>query len=94
MILALLLISAEPNLPTANALKNMLIGAAGITSAAIFTAAGPVDWAAVAPIGAGMFIGSVLGPRITRRLPASLLRWLVALIGIALAIQLWINPSG
>ncbi|GAA4638536.1 sulfite exporter TauE/SafE family protein [Actinoallomurus vinaceus] len=93
MILALLLISVEPSLPTANALKNMLIGAAAVTSAAIFAAAGPVDWMAVAPIGAGMFVGSILGPRITRRLPAGLLRWLVALIGIALAIQLWISPK-
>ena len=94
MILTLLMISAEPNLPTANALKNMLIGAGAITSAAIFTAAGPVDWVAVVPVGAGMFVGSVLGPRITRRLPAGLLRWLVALIGIVLAVELWINPSG
>ncbi|MEV5706320.1 sulfite exporter TauE/SafE family protein [Actinoallomurus sp. NPDC052274] len=94
MILALLLISAEPNLPTANALKNMLIGAGALTSAAIFATAGTVDWPAVVPIGAGMFVGSVIGPRITRRLPAGVLRWLVALIGIVLAVQLWIDPNG
>jgi uncharacterized membrane protein YfcA len=93
MILALLMISADPHLPTSNALKNMLIGAASITSAVIFAVAGPVDWAAVAPVGAGLFAGSVLGPRVTRRLPAGLLRWLVALIGIVLAVRLWIDPS-
>lgn len=72
----------------------MLIGAGALTSAAAFAALGPVDWTAVAPLSLGMFVGSTIGPRIARRLPASLLRWLVALIGIGLAIQLWINPSG
>ncbi|MHB9859043.1 sulfite exporter TauE/SafE family protein [Streptomyces sp. YIM S03343] len=94
MILALLLITAEWRLPTANALKNMLVGAAALTSAAVFATVGPVDWTAVGPLGVGMFVGSTLGPRITRRLPASILRCLVALIGLGLAIQLWINPSG
>jgi uncharacterized membrane protein YfcA len=93
MTLALLLITAEPHMATANALKNMLIGALTLVSALIFAAFGPVDWMAVLPLGLGMFIGSTLGPRLARRLPARLLRRLVALIGIGLAIQLWINPS-
>ena len=94
MILALLLITSEPRLATANALKNMLIGGAALISAAAFAAFGPVDWTAVAPLGLGMFVGSTLGPRIARRLPANLLRWLVVLIGLGLALQLWIKPSG
>ncbi|GAB3968130.1 sulfite exporter TauE/SafE family protein [Actinoallomurus acanthiterrae] len=94
MILALLLITAEPRLATANALKNMLIGGAALISAAAFAAFGPVDWTAVAPLGLGMFAGSTLGPRIARRLPATLLRWLVVLIGLGLALQLWIKPNG
>ncbi|WP_229686072.1 sulfite exporter TauE/SafE family protein [Longimycelium tulufanense] len=94
MILALLLITASPSLATANALKNMLIGSAAFISATTFAAFGPVDWAAVAPLGVGMFVGSTLGPRIVRCLPATLLRWLVGVIGIILAIRLWIAPSG
>ncbi|MEO3857850.1 sulfite exporter TauE/SafE family protein [Acrocarpospora sp. B8E8] len=94
MTLALLLITSEPHLATANALKNMVIGAGTLISAAAFAVFGPVDWTAVAPLGLGMFVGSTLGPRIARRLPATLLRWLVVLIGIGLAIQLWINPNG
>ncbi|GAA0997875.1 sulfite exporter TauE/SafE family protein [Acrocarpospora macrocephala] len=94
MILALLLITAESRLATANALKNMVIGAGTLISAAAFAVFGPVDWTAVAPLGLGMFVGSTLGPRIARRLPATLLRRLVALIGIGLAIQLWIDPNG
>lgn len=91
MVLALLLVSMEERLPAANALKNMLIGAATLTSALAFAIFGSVDWAAVAPLAAGMFAGSTVGPRIARRVPANVLRPTVALIGIGLAIQLWLS---
>jgi hypothetical protein len=93
MILALLLVTTDSELPKANALKNMLIGAAALMSAIAFAAFGPVDWAAVAPLSVGMFVGSTLGPRVTRRVPTAVLRWLIALLGIALAIQLWLSPG-
>jgi uncharacterized membrane protein YfcA len=93
MILALLMVTVELRLVAANALKNMLIGAPALVSAASFAAFGPVDWMAAAPLALGMFVGSTLGPRIARRLPALQLRQLVALIGIGLAIQLWITAT-
>ncbi|GAA1143336.1 hypothetical protein F4556_005831 [Kitasatospora gansuensis] len=94
MVLALLLITTEPRLATANALKNMVLGAATLVSAGAFAVFGPVDWWAVLPLGLGAFVGSTLGPLVARRLPPALLRRLVALIGIGLAMQLWLNPSG
>jgi uncharacterized membrane protein YfcA len=94
LLLALLLLSAEPSLVSANALKNMLVGAATITSAVLFALFAHVDWAAVAPLAAGMFLGSLAGPRVARRLPPGLLRWLVALTGLALAVRLWVDPAG
>jgi len=94
MILALLLVTAEPRLPAANALKNMLLGAGVLVSAAGFALFWPVDWAAVAPLAAGLFAGSTLGPRVARRLPAGLLRRLAALIGIVLAVRLRFAPQG
>ena len=60
-----------------------------MTSAVIFIIFGPVDWAAALPLGAGMFAGSLIGPRLARRIPASVLRWLVALLGLGLAVKLW-----
>ncbi|UQS28102.1 hypothetical protein L1857_08730 [Amycolatopsis thermalba] len=48
---------------------------------------------AAAALGLGMFVGSTLGPRIARRLPAAGLRLTVAVIGLALAIQLWITAT-
>jgi uncharacterized membrane protein YfcA len=94
LLLALLLLTTEPSLVAANALKNMVVGAATITSAVLFAVFAHVDWAAVAPLAAGMFTGSLIGPRAARRLPPGLLRWLVALTGLALAIRLWIAPAG
>ena len=53
-----------------------------------------VDWAAVAPLAAGLFFGSLAGPWVARRLPPAVLRWLVAVCGLALAIHLWLAPAG
>ena len=88
LLLALLLLTTEPSLVTANALKNMVVGAATITSAILFAVFAHVDWTVVAPLAAGTFAGSLVGPRVARRLPPGLLRWLVALTGLALAIRL------
>jgi hypothetical protein len=93
MLLALCLHTVDRHLARANALKNTFVGAASVVSALIFSIAGPVDWAAVIPLGIGMFVGSTLGPRVARQLPARVLRWLVAALGLALAIKLWIAPG-
>jgi uncharacterized protein len=92
MTLSLLLHTVDQRLATANALKNMLIGATSVVSAVIFILFGPVAWTAVVPLGLGMFAGSMLGPRLARRVPAGVLRWLVALLGLALAVKLWLAP--
>jgi uncharacterized protein len=92
MILTLLLVLVDPDLPIANALKNMLIGAASLVSATIFALSGSVDWSAAVPLGLGMLVGSRIGPLVARRLPAGLLRGLIVLLGMALAIDLWLHP--
>jgi uncharacterized protein len=94
LLLALLLLTTDPHLATANALKNMVVGAATITSAVLFAILTRVDWAAVAALAAGLFVGSLVGPWVARRLPPAVLRWLVALTGLALAVHLWLDPAG
>ena len=47
----------------------MVVGAATITSAVLFALFTRVDWAAVAPLAAGLFAGSLAGPWVARRLP-------------------------
>jgi uncharacterized membrane protein YfcA len=93
MLLALLMVTGLPDLPTANAVKNMLLGAATLIPAAIFAVLEPVAWTATASLGMGLIAGSVLGPALTRRAPASLIRWVVAMAGLGLAGRLWWHPG-
>ena len=93
MILALLLVTVDRRMAESNALKNMLIGAATLVSAVMLAALGHVDWQAVAPLALGSFVGSMAGPRVARRVPGKVLRWLVAMTGFGLAVRLWIVPA-
>jgi uncharacterized protein len=93
MILTLLLVFVDRSLPVANALKNMLLGAALAVSATMYALFASVRWGAVLPLGVGLFLGSRVGPVLARRLPPGLLRWAIAVLGVALAVQLWVDPS-
>jgi hypothetical protein len=93
MTLALLLVTVEQHLPTANALKNMFVGAATVPAGILIAIFGSVHWAQAAALAVGVLIGSRLGPGIARGLPADLLRWGVALLGAVLAVWLWVDPT-
>jgi hypothetical protein len=91
MTLALLLIASDDRLPVANALKNMLVGAATVVAAVGLAFWASVRWGAVVPLGIGAFVGATIGPRVTRRLPERTLRIVVAAIGLGFAVQLWLS---
>ena len=93
MTLTLLLVLVDGDLIGANALKNMLIGAGVVASAAVFVLFGPVHWSAALPLGLGMLAGSRVGPAVARRLPLDVLRWLIVLFGFALAADLLAHPG-
>jgi uncharacterized protein len=92
MTLALLLLTVDQHVARANALKNVLIGAATVASAATLIGFAKIDWSEAAPLAAGMFLGSTVGPKLARRVPAGVLRWLVAMTGLGLAARLSIAP--
>jgi hypothetical protein len=91
MTLALLLIAVTPQLPRANALKNMLIGAGSLIASLALIVLHPIEWSTTIPLAAGMLAGSVLGPHVTRRVSPAIMRPLVAAVGLGLAIQLWLG---
>lgn len=93
MALAVLALAIEADLARANALKNVLLGVADIACSIVFILYGPVRWAAVAPLAAGVLAGSRVGPLLARRMPAGILRLVVALAGLGLAVHLWLSPS-
>jgi uncharacterized protein len=90
MTLALLLLTTDPHMASANALKNMMVGAASVTAAAVLVVSGSIYWSAVIPLAAGMLIGSLVGPAIARRISGRVLRWLVGLFGLGFAVNLWL----
>lgn len=93
MTLGLLLFSVDEHVARANALKNMLVGAAVAAAAIVLIAVVPVIWSATVPLACGMFAGASVGPRVARRIPGGWLRWLVAVVGIGLAVKLWVAPG-
>jgi hypothetical protein len=88
MLLAATLVLTSRRIAEANASKNMFLGAGGVTSALILTVAAPVPWTSVAVLAGGLFMGSLVGPLVARRLPARILRWAAAILGLALAVIL------
>ncbi|HEX3795174.1 MAG TPA: sulfite exporter TauE/SafE family protein [Acidimicrobiales bacterium] len=93
MVLLLILLMVDQELTRANALKNMLLGVADAVAAVIFIVWGPVNWRAAIPMAIGLLAGSMVGPSLTRRMPGTVVRVLVACCGLALAIRLWIVPA-
>jgi len=90
MTLSLMLFTVDRELLRANALKNVLVGVAAASSAIVLVSLTSVDWGAVVPLGLGMFVGSTIGPRLARRVPATYLRWVVGLFGMGFAVQLFV----
>jgi len=89
----LLMLTVERDVVSANALKNVLVGVASAVSAVILVLFTPVDWSAVVPLGIGTLAGSSVGPLVARRVRGDILRWAVGLVGLGLAIRLWIGPA-
>jgi uncharacterized membrane protein YfcA len=68
-----------------NAAKNLLAAVSNGAAAIVFILLGPVHWLAVLPLAAGLFTGGLIGPAIARRIPAPVLRVVVATCGLAVA---------
>lgn len=91
VMLALFLRTGSESLAHANAAKNVVLGAANGVAALVFIAFAPVNWLAVWPLGAGLLVGSRLGPVVVRHAPAAPLRLAIAVSGLALAVKLGWN---
>jgi uncharacterized membrane protein YfcA len=90
LLIVLSTMIAEP-LVRVNAIKNAVSGAANAMAAICFAIFGSVRWLFVGPLAAGFLLGGWLGPKIARRVPATMLRIVVSLCGIALAVRLGIT---
>ena len=71
-----------------NAAKAVLSGVANGVAAIGFVLFGPVAWAFVLPLAAGLFLGGLAGPWLARRIPAPVLRAVIGACGLVVAAAL------
>jgi uncharacterized membrane protein YfcA len=94
MLLALYLLTTGEGLPRGNALRTVVLSAANIVAAVAFIVLTDVAWSAALPLAIGLFTGGRLGPRMVRRAPQTLLRRVIAVLGLGLAIHLAVQAYG
>ncbi len=68
-----------------NAAKNVLASIVNGVAAVVFVAVADVDWTAAAVIAVGSTVGGLLGARVGRRLPATVLRAVIVTVGVTAA---------
>ena len=88
LVIGLLGTFLDETLQRVNGAKNVLVTIVNGTAAALFLVFAHVSWAAVALIAAGSTVGGLLGARYGRRLPPTVLRLFVVVIGVIAAIKL------
>jgi uncharacterized membrane protein YfcA len=94
LMLATLLLTTGEGLPRSNAMRNVLLGVANSVAAIGFVLFASIAWSAALPLAIGLFLGSLVGPRIVRRAPQTALRRVIALAGLGLAVYLAVEAYG
>jgi hypothetical protein len=88
LLLGILGLALAQDLHRTNALKNVLAGLVNGVAGAFFVLAAHVEWGPVAIIAASSILGAQIGARYGRRLPATALRGLIIVVGIAAIVRL------
>jgi uncharacterized membrane protein YfcA len=88
LLIAVLGLGLTESLQRVNAAKNVLALLVNVIAAAVFLVATSISWLAAGLIAAGSVCGGQLGARIGRRLPAPVLRGVVAVVGVIAILNL------
>jgi uncharacterized membrane protein YfcA len=88
MLLAVLGMALDQDLQRTNALKNVLAGLVNGVAGVYFVFAAHVEWAPAGIIAGASVIGAQLGARYGRRLPASVLRLVIVVVGVFAIVRL------
>jgi uncharacterized protein len=88
LVIGLLGVLLTESLQRINAAKNVLVTVVNGSAAVVFVIFAHVDWIAAALVAAGSTAGGLAGARVGRRLPPSVLRGLVVVIGVIAAVKL------
>jgi uncharacterized membrane protein YfcA len=82
LLIALLGLMLDESLQRVNAAKNVLAALVNLTAAALFVLVTQVAWGAALLIAIGSVVGGQLGARVGRRLPPTVLRYVVVAVGV------------
>ncbi|MBM0238804.1 sulfite exporter TauE/SafE family protein [Micromonospora sp. ATA32] len=88
MLVAGLALVLDTTLARVSAIKNLLSAVVGLTTVAIFSLFGPVNWAAVAVVAPATLVGGYAGARLARRLPPVVLKALIVAFGSVIGLYL------
>ena len=81
MLLAILMIVANGDYRSANAIKNLASGLNSLVASAVFVSQGAVLWLPVTVMAAGGLVGATIGMRIVRVVPRGAMRRAVIVLG-------------
>lgn len=90
ILLALLGMTLDDDLQRLNALKNVVGGAINGVAAVLFVCVTDIAWIAALLLAAGSIVGGQLGAHIARRISRPALRIVIAIVGTAVAVKLFL----
>ncbi|HEY6643444.1 sulfite exporter TauE/SafE family protein [Povalibacter sp.] len=89
LVLAILGATVEDSLTRLNALKQIIAFSVNIAAAVFFLFSDQLIWLLAGVMALGAMVGGALGGRVASRLNPDTLRWIVVVVGVALAIFYW-----
>jgi uncharacterized membrane protein YfcA len=91
MMMAVLGFGTDLDLRIVNALKTLAVMAANVVATIIFLVFADLDWLAIALLAGGSVVGGYVGSHIGRRLPSTVLRTLVVVVGVTASVLLFVR---
>ena len=88
LLIAILGIGLSESLPRVNAIKNVLAMIANAIAGVVFVIVSEVNWTAAIAIAIGAVLGAQIGGRVGRKLPATIYRVIIVIVGIAAIVSL------
>ncbi len=91
LLMGILGVALAQDLHRTNALKNVLAGLVNGVAGVFFIVAAHVEWGPAAIIAVSSIIGAQIGARYGRRLPATVLRGLIVVVGVVAIVRLLVT---
>ena len=91
VLIAVLSLFAHDTLQRLNALKVLLSLVTSTVTVVLFALFAPVDWLAVLLLAPTTLAGGYLGMTVAKKMPDGVLRWSVVVLGVAVAIYLFVK---